>query len=398
MTEAQVRLSRKFFIYRTLTNFWFLSSTWLYFYRLYVTDAQVGVLDGFAFAIGLIAEVPSGALADRFGRDKMVRIGQFLSAAGFLIQAFGSSFVPFFLGQAILMIGVSFVSGADEALFFENLGFERESPHWRKLLIRGSQFSLAASLVGTLIGGWLYSVDPSIPWILTGLGFLASVTVVWSVKDTRIRSKSLSFAHEVAEHVRSIKVGFAEFLTPKLWLYVPIIVSVQGLFYTAGWGILKLILLDRFYFNPFQSSLVLASSSIITIGLFSYLHRNTEAASEKRVLTVIGFAAVAGLLLSVADIGMWGYFVILALAVGERILYPFMSDILNKHAEESQRATVLSVASFLRTLPYVVLAPIIGYLSTHNQLPYFLVTWAIVMAASITLYLALGKQYAKVAL
>src|SRR6266496_6824553 len=121
MTENQRWLSRKYIAYQTLTNVWFVSAVWLYFYRIFITDQQVGLLDGMAFAIGLLAEVPSGALADKFGRDKMVRLGQTLLASGILIQAINSSFTPFFIGQAIMMIGFGFISGADDALFFENL-------------------------------------------------------------------------------------------------------------------------------------------------------------------------------------------------------------------------------------------------------------------------------------
>jgi hypothetical protein len=50
-----------------------------------------------------------------------------MAGGGLLIQAFGSSFMPFFVGQAIMMIGVSLVSGADEALFFERLKFDKKS-------------------------------------------------------------------------------------------------------------------------------------------------------------------------------------------------------------------------------------------------------------------------------
>lgn len=391
LTENQRWLSRKYLAYEFLTNLSFVGAVWLYFYRLFITDQQVGILDGFAFAISLIAEVPSGALADRFGRDKMVRLGQFLAGSGLLIQAFGSSFVPFFVGQVVMMIGISFVSGADEALFFGKLNFDRTSVNWRKLITRGSQVTLVGLLVATVAGGWLHTINPRIPWILTGLAFISSVLLIWSIKDTRPERDKQKLSVELRENLASIKSGFAQFRTPKLWLYVPIILTVQGLFYTAGWGLLRLVLLDRFHFDPFWGSIVIATSSLITVGILALMHKYADM-SERRVLTLISLSAAASLLLSLADIGMWGYFVIFALYAGEHVLYPFMSEVLNNRTEENQRATVLSVASFLRTLPYVVLAPIIGYLNTHNKLEYFLIIWAILIFVAILLYLSLKKK------
>jgi MFS family permease len=398
LTQNQRWLSRKYLAYEFLTNLFFVGAVWLYFYRLFISDQQVGILDGFAFAIGLIAEVPSGVLADRFGRDKLVKLGQFLAGSGLLIQAFGSSFVPFFVGQAIMMIGISFVSGADEALFFGKLNFDRNSTNWRKLVTRGSQVALIGLLFATIAGGWLHSVNPRIPWILTGLSFVGSVLLIWRIKDDRPEKAKQKFTAELAEHLRSIKSGFAEFRTSKLWLYVPIILTVQGLFYTAGWGLLRLVLLDRFHFEPFMGSLVIASSSLITVGILAIMHRHAENMSERRVITLISLAAASSLLLSLADIGAWGYFVIFALYAGEHVLYPFMSEVLNNRASEEQRATVLSVASFLRTLPYVALAPIIGYLNTHDQLEYFLIAWTILIFVAILLYLTLKKNDAYVSL
>jgi len=398
LTQNQRWLSRKYLAYEFLTNLFFVGAVWLYFYRLFITDQQVGILDGFAFAIGLIAEVPSGALADRFGRDKLVKLGQFLAGSGLLIQAFGSSFMPFFVGQAIMMIGISFVSGADEALFFGKLNFDRNSVNWRKLVMRGSQVALVGLLFATIAGGWLHTINPRIPWILTGLSFIGSVLLIWKIKDDRPEKAKQKFTAELAEHLRSIKSGFAEFRTSKLWLYVPIILTVQGLFYTAGWGLLRLVLLDRFHFEPFMGSLVIASSSLITVGILAFMHRHAENMSERRVITLISLAAASSLLLSLADIGAWGYFVIFALYAGEHVLYPFMSEVLNNRASEEQRATVLSVASFLRTLPYVALAPIIGYLNTHDQLEYFLIVWAILIFVAIVLYLTLKKKDAYVSM
>lgn len=381
-----------------LTNFWFVGAVWLYFYRLFITDQQVGILDATAFAIGLLAEVPSGALADKFGRDRMVRLGQILTGGGLLIQVIGSSFLWFIVGQAIMMIGVSFVSGADEALFFERLRFDRKSVNWRKLVTRGSQAALIASVYATLIGGWLHGINPRIPWILNGLTFIAASLLIWNIRDMRPKQKRQKFAAEVGSYLHDIKTGFAQFRLPKLWLYVPIIITVQGLFYTTGFGLLRLILLSRFDFSPFWGSVAIASSGLITVWLLHLMHKYAERMSEKRVVTLISLSAAASLLLALANIGMWGYVVIFALYAGEHVLYPFMSEILNNNAPENQRATVLSVASFFKTLPYVFLAPIIGYLNTHGKLDYFLIGWALLICLAILLYLANKKRDTEVRL
>jgi len=390
MSPTQRWLSRKYLLYKFFTNLWFLAAVWLYFYRLFITDQQVGILDGMAFSIGLMAEVPSGALADKFGRDKMVRIGQLLVGFSIILQASGSSFTPFFVGQTIMMIGVAFVSGADEALFFERLKFDRSSPKWRKLVTRGSQTALIATLIATTAGGWMHTINPRIPWFLTGISFIISALIVWTVKDNRELTSRKKFKVELKEYLIDIKTGFAEFRQPKLKLYVPIIITVQGLFYTAGFGILRLILLDRFTFTPFWGSITIALSSLLTVGLLALMHKHAEKMSEKTVITAISLSAVSGLLLSTANIGLYGFFVIFIFYAGEHLLYPFMSETINYHAEENQRATILSVASFLRTLPYIVLAPIIGYLTTNGNLNYFLVVWACLIFIAVLVYL--GKK------
>lgn len=371
---------------------WFVGAVWLYFYRIFITDQQVGALDGLAFAIGLLAEVPSGALADKFGRDKVVRLGQILSGGGLLMQALGSDFLIFFVGQTVLMIGVSLVSGADEALFYERLGFDKKSTNWRKLVTRGSQVALVGSFVATITGGWLHTIEPRIPWVLNGLAFIASAVLIWSVKDDRLKKARQNFLPELEEYLLDIKTGFAQFRLPKLRMYVPFIITVQGLFYATGFGLLRLILLDRFHFNPFWGSIAVATSSLITVGLLGYMHKNADSLSEKKVLTIIGLVAGSSLLLSIANIGQWGYVVILALYVSEYLLHPFLSEVLNNRAPETQRATVLSVASFFRTLPYVVLAPIIGYLSTNDKIEYFLVVWPVLILASVVIYLSARKR------
>lgn len=396
ITAKQRTISKKYYAYKVFSNLWFQGAIWLYFYRLFITDQQVGIMDAAAFSIGLLAEVPSGALADRFGRKRIAQLGQLMVGSAFFIQAFAGSFIPFFVGQIIMMVGAAFVSGADQALFFESLNFNKASVHWRKLITRGGQITLIATLLATVIGGWLYGVGPKIPWILTGASFMVSALLLSTIREDRRTTTRETFKNDIIKYTRNIKAGFRAFGSPRLSLYIPIILSVQGLFYTADWGILRITLLDRFHFSPFLGAVAIAASGIMTIGILSLLHRYAERLTEKLVLTTISLAAAASLLLATANIGIWGYIVILALYAGNYILEPFMSEVVNNSVGNDERATALSVASFLKNLPYIFLAPIIGYANTHNTLEYFLVSWGLVICLSTTAYLLLKKKHVSV--
>jgi MFS family permease len=397
LTQNQESISRRYIAYRFLASLYFTTAVWLFFYRIFINDQQIGILDGLSFAIGLLAEVPSGILADRFGRAKMVKFGLCLTALGMFTQAFGG-FVLLFIGQSIMMVGVAFVSGADEALFFEKLKFKTVPVYWRKLVTKGSQASLTAGLLATFFGGWLHMIDPRLPWVLTGTAFVLAAATVWSIKDSQTVKNKKKVGSELREYLSNIASGFKQFTTPKLWLYVPIILVVQGLFYIIDWGLLRVLLLDRFHFDPFLGSVVVSASGIITIILLAVMHKYAESFSEKHVILFVSLIAIVSLLASLFDIGYWGFLVILALYAGDHILHPFMSEVINVHAEEQERATVLSVASFLQTLPYIFLVPVIGYLSNRGSLDYFLVVWSVIIVSAVTFYLLLKKSDSRIPL
>ncbi len=386
MAENQQNIEKTYLLYQLFSNMFFVSAIWLYFYRLYITDAQVGILDGVAFTIGLIAEVPSGALADKFGRSRIARLGLIFSGSGLFIQAFGGGFLPLFIGQSIMMIGTSFISGADEALFFEKLDYNRESTQWRKLVTRGAQVALIGTLVATLLGGWLHTIDPHIPWILTGIAFFIAALLIWRLKDKNPTREKVFVSEEIKTYFEGILDGFKQFSSPELFRYVPIILTVQALFYATGWGLLRIVLLDRFHFDPFMGAVIIAGCSVLTIGILSGVHKFAEKMNEKMTLSLIAISAAISLILSIPDIGHWGAGVIFTLYAGERILYPFLSEAINKHANEQHRATIISVASFFKVLPYIAIAPIVGALNGNNHLEYFLFLWPVCIFLAIGFY------------
>ena len=61
----------------------------------------------------VVMEIPSGWMADVWGRKKTLILGSILGSAGFLMYSFSFGFWTFAIAEVILGIGYSFVSGAE---------------------------------------------------------------------------------------------------------------------------------------------------------------------------------------------------------------------------------------------------------------------------------------------
>ena len=57
-----------------------------------LTLAQVGILEGFFWVAALLAEIPTGAFADRYGRRLTFAVGAAVEGTGILVFALASGF------------------------------------------------------------------------------------------------------------------------------------------------------------------------------------------------------------------------------------------------------------------------------------------------------------------
>ena len=72
-------------------------------------------------------EVPSGYIADVWGRRPAILLGSALNGLGFFSLLWADSFVDFLLYEAILGIGFSLISGADLALLYDTEVYLQEN-------------------------------------------------------------------------------------------------------------------------------------------------------------------------------------------------------------------------------------------------------------------------------
>jgi len=98
-----------------------------------LSDAEISVLFALWSAVGIVAEVPSGALADRFGRRPSLAVGALVQAVGYASWVVFPGFLGFAVGFVAWGLGSALASGAQEALLHDGLAAVDAAEHYARV-------------------------------------------------------------------------------------------------------------------------------------------------------------------------------------------------------------------------------------------------------------------------
>jgi MFS family permease len=354
------------YLYNFVGNLLFFSAVLIPFFTQWggLNLFQVQLLQSwFAFWV-FVLDVPSGIIADKIGRKHTIALGCLIFSIGLLIYGSFPSFITFIFGEFILALGMSLVSGADEAILYEFLkekGLERES---KKYFGRANSFKMAGILVGTLSGGYIaerYGLN--VPTLLSAVPIFIAALIAWSYAEPK--TKSLS--NEKLNVFKNMKEGYVFLLRHKtLRLLALDTIIVWTAAYFVIWlyqPMLQNIGVAIIYFGLFQA--LFTAIQIVVSHNFVFLERIFGSAKGylrfSAIATGLSFILVA-IIPSVVTILI---FVIFAggLGLSRRVL---MSSYMNNFIPSEKRATVLSSISTFGRLSIAIVNPIVGLIATHS--------------------------------
>ena len=122
---------------------------------VYLTDyrdlslTQVGIMEAFFWGVKLVAEVPTGAFADRFGRRFTFMVGTIIEGGGILIFALAGNFPLLLLSYVLWSLGFAFRSGNDGAYIYDALAAEGREAEFAQ---RSGRFGAAVNVAFTAGG------------------------------------------------------------------------------------------------------------------------------------------------------------------------------------------------------------------------------------------------------
>jgi MFS family permease len=333
-----------------------------------LSNFQAFLANGF-FTLGqVLFEVPTGVIADTFGRRTSYLLGAFTLAVStllyLLIWKIHGPFWAWASTSVLLGLGFTFFSGALEAWLVDALKATNFQGKLESVFAQGQIAGGVAMLSGSIAGGIIAQLTSlGIPYILRaavlGLNF---ATAFFFMKDLGFTPQSSKQPFKEMRKVlsSSIEHGFRN--PPVRWvmLAAPFTVGVSFyIFYALQPHLLKLYGNESAYGIAGLVAAIAALAQIVggTVG------SKLRAVFKKRTTALITGTVFAGVMLLLVSV-THNFWLALVLIFGWGLVFaavtPIRQTYLNGLIPSEQRATVLSFDSLMGSSGGIVTQPLLG--------------------------------------
>jgi MFS family permease len=334
--------------------------------------SQFALLNTVWAATIVVMEVPSGALADIWGRRKLLVLASALMIIEMLLLCFvprGYSsllFTAFLINRILSGTAEAAASGADEAIAYDSLKAEGTIESWDEVLamqmkMRSMAFILSAAIGAAVydpvfmqrIGDWLglniqfsQSITIRIPIFLTLImAMLSLVSTLWMKEEAITTDKTCGALEQCSTNVKEV---FIKTLQAGRWIlntsFALVIICAGFLFDSI---IRMIITLASQYYRLIEIpealfGIIGSGMAIIGIIVPRLCMKMTEHYTPRFNLSILAATAIVGLFGMSFFTPWYGLIPVVILFSGIYMSGFFVSFYLNHITESSQRATVLS--------------------------------------------------------
>lgn len=340
---------------------------------------QIGVLYAVKELVVYIFEVPSGVIADAYGRKKELYLCFVFYIISFVLFFMTTGFMMAAVAMAFFGLGEAFRSGTHKAMIYTYLEQKGWQGHKAFVYGRTRSFSLLGSAISAVLAILLILNIPSSKYIFLAsiIPYVLDLLLIMSypdglngpciASDSRFFSLMLSHLKKILSRKDLRRFLFrsasfeAVFRSVKDYIQ-PIL---EMLFIVSGIQLIATLTPDE------NLKIVLGLTYGVIYLLGSLVSKRTYllkrfASSRQLLLYIHGGLIAAFILVFFAIEASWYGLIILLFVVMylmKDMRKPIFVEVCDEMMEKDERATVLSVESQLKALVTIVLAPIIGFIA-----------------------------------
>jgi MFS family permease len=371
----------------TLATFIDMLGTFLlfpFFTRYIIIHFGVGMIEaGFLlsiFSVGnIFGSTIGGALADKYGRRRMILIGLTVSGIGSIFMGLVNDLNIFYLLAGFLGLVGNFGGPARQAMVADLLPKEKLSEGFGILRVA---FNLSA-VIGPLLGGFLASFSYMFLFILDATSSIITAIIVYTViPETKPQLKDDTSEETVIKTI----IGYKDVIKDWKFMLFLGISAITVLVYMQMNSTLSVFLWVEYSF-PDQSFGWLLSMNALMVVVFQFWV--TRKVSKYAPMKMMAF----GTIFLMIGFSMYGFisepylfFIAMGIiTVGEMIVYPIGQRTAASFAPEDKRGRYMAMYAFQWTIPNLFGAIAAGFI-----MEYIGPNWVWYIAGILSLIAILG--------
>lgn len=321
----------------------------------------------------ILLEVPSGYFADRYGRRKTLILASIFSTLGIAGYSLGHGFLDFLVGMKFWAFGVSLISGANSAIFYDTLVEIGKEDRYKELWGKAGSYYMISSAIAAAIGGIIAGYQ--LRWALFAQVpvFALMIPLAYSLKEPEHHKEVSKKESKTMKAIISDVLKQPE-LRNLIFYGALIFAALQTafMFYQPYFKLTGLkVAMFGFAFAGFN--IVSATGS-------KYAHQIENKIGKKYSLIMLAVLVGSSLLIMSQITLIIGISFIGLQQFARGFSKPVISDYINKIVNSENRSTILSTHSLFGKLFMSISTPIFGYISDLYTLPQAL------LALGITLF------------
>lgn len=381
----------RFIAFHLFSSMGFASAIWiLYLQHRGYSLTQIGIGEAVFHLAPILLEVPSGTFADMIGRRWSLVMSSALVALSSALFLGATTFPIVLVAMFLSGASMSFRSGADQAFLFDALTEEQQTRYGR---VFGRLLSAGYVLSGTAmwLGAWLSDISYVIPYSLSIAVSLIAIVLAIGLKESS-RERAHTEREGFTNHLWDVRillrkrpaVAFMLVTGAVYWVALTIAeLYVQALFSDRG--------LTNAQIGAFLGVMFLAVAAGTALGG----QLTGRLAWQWPVLTAITGAGIIVLGVGQAMLLLIGAYVLSSFVSG--MVETRMSAWYNGQLVSGQRATVLSIESWLFSCLMIGLFPLAGWFAERAGWTAMYVTCGVVLILTGAAAIVLRRETAIVA-
>lgn len=350
-----------------------------YMHHLGITTAQIALYVIINNVVILSFETPSGILADRWSRKKVLMIGMIAMLAGLLIIANAHSFVILILGSILTSIYFAVRSGMKEAMVYDALLEMGQRSAYEQQIGRLRLYSSVANVISSLLGALLAATVgfPS-AFYASCVSCLLFIVFLQGFHEPQLHRQAE--AVKLVQHIGDLVRSIGKSREMKALVVVSILAGIEYNYMQQLDQLWPIALnLSVILYGPLNA-LLLSSQAVPAL----LIKRLAKRPSYVGLLGVALVVSAAGLFIRNIIVIALSEFILLALATTLMIL---LSGRIQDELPSSHRSGVESAISTFSTLAFIGTVFIFSAVTKSHSV--FVASWILVVVAILA---AIGAQ------